>query len=321
MKKFIGVVLGLVLVSLTSCVIAPPVEHSTTEPETTETNQVWIVQQSLLTSNLDYNEWRLQYPSGNETDGMLSCNLSSYSADKYLRLTDSGMNFILDAEDKGKSTNGSSVRVELTRDETYSVDGNTDFSFYETITAQNESDLDNLEFTICQVMRNYSYEDIENRKLSVHPILMIRWLGKNCYTTRCDVSKGKLSSNVGNRIVADVKFYTDGAGNKVKDTEHYTLIDNAKASEEFKLEYKIDNRKLDIYINDGESKTDGCYYPEEQDLSGGLISKFGIYYQCYDEPDPETLTKDGIVDIIPGVVTETIKYVNFTTSSKFGIDF
>ncbi|MCR5349771.1 MAG: polysaccharide lyase family 7 protein [Acholeplasmatales bacterium] len=219
---------------------------------------------------IDVNQWYIQYPSGTDEGGMLLSDLSADFANKYFSRENDYLKFSLNAQDKGKSPNGSSVRSELhSIGTTYYFSGNDEISninhsgnsaeFKYTFKI-NSTQLDIAKFTVGQFEMYSGYDYVDNKRVPDKPLIMI--------------------SVVMGELIAYIKYYNrsyvDGHYEQLGDTNKISLgtVENMK---DISIRIVLNDRKIDIY-RDGVHKVD-LSFKDNQDSMYGVYFKLGIYYQ------------------------------------------
>lgn len=205
---------------------------------------------------IDFSKWVLQYPSGSAEKGMLSSPITQDFKSKYFSIyeNESGtkyMRFSLDASDKGKSKNGSSVRAELRHKEewTLSDSASLSYSFYLTST-----DFKTAKFTVGQFLQHCTQKD--------SPLC------------RIELENGKITAKV-------INYESDGVTKADGKTHSYDL-GTISQKQEVSIKIQTENKVLSLY-RDGSLKATHCF---ADSVSSNLKNYFkaGIYYQNKDSP-------------------------------------
>lgn len=205
----------------------------------------------------NFGQWMLQYPSGTEEGGMINATVTEKMKNKYFSLyTDSEgkryVRFSLDAADKGKSKNGSSVRSELRQRNEWRLSGKTsiEYTFFLTST-----DFSTARFTVGQFLQKC------DRKHS--PLC------------RIEVENGK--------ITAKVADYERDGKTKADGKQHSYSLGSISQKQEATIKIAVDNRVLYLY-RDGEQCAMHVFH-EKVESGYKNYYKVGIYYQNKDFPN------------------------------------
>ncbi|WP_149554490.1 polysaccharide lyase family 7 protein [Treponema pectinovorum] len=214
-----------------------------------------------LLENAD--EWFFQYPSGTEKEGMLSAHLAkehNYKS-KYLSLFTSPkdaqgntieyMRFSLDASDKGKSKNGSSVRAELRNTREWKLVGKASLQYKFFVKSTN---LETARFTVGQFLQECTIKD--------SPLC------------RIEADCGELKAVV-------VNYLSDGKTKADSKTWKYDL-GKIEQGEEIQIKIDLDGKTLQIY-RDNEKKVEHIFAAGVSATQKNYF-KAGIYYQNKDSP-------------------------------------
>lgn len=201
--------------------------------------------------------WKLQYPSGTDEGGMLQAQITEDFKSKYFSLFESEdgkkyLRFSLDASDKGKSKNGSSVRAELRNLDEWTMSGKNElsYSFYLTST-----DFEKARFTVGQFLQHCSLKD--------SPLC------------RIELENGKITAKVTN-YESDGKTKSDGK------THKYDLGEISQF-EEVSIKIALDGKKMNLF-RDNELKATHTFSDEVNSENKNYF-KAGIYYQNKDSPE------------------------------------
>ncbi|MBQ9909659.1 MAG: polysaccharide lyase family 7 protein [Treponema sp.] len=200
--------------------------------------------------------WLFQYPSGTTEGGMLSSPVTQDFKSKYFSIyeNESGtkyMRFSLDASDKGKSKNGSSVRAELRnlQEWTLSDSASLSYTFYLTST-----DFKKAKFTVGQFLQHCTKKD--------SPLC------------RIELENGKITAKVTN-------YKSDGVTKADGKTHSYDL-GTISQFQEVSIKIQVENKVLSLYRDDTLKAT----HTFADSVSSKLKNYFkaGIYYQNKDSP-------------------------------------
>lgn len=195
---------------------------------------------------IDFNEWTLQYPSGNEADGMLSGPVNNDT--KYFLYDEASkcMFFSLNANEKGKSPNGSAARVELCGMNNWALSSSKCFVYSASIVSSNIKDAT---FTVGQILQCCEIKD--------SPLC------------RIEIKNGE--------VIAVVKnFLKDGVNTSDGKIWKY-FLGTVESGAEIFVKLKIVNKELQIYYN-GDTVIRHLF-PEDVSDSLRCYYKLGIYYQ------------------------------------------
>ena len=227
---------------------------------------------------LNPNQWYLQYPSGLLADGssyMCGSPIGNQFANKYFSAQDDWVKFSLDAQDRGKSANGSSVRSELhSTDIPYYLSGqdkitgeihkgdSAEFSYTFKV---NCTQLDIATFTVGQVMFYGGYDHANNKQIPDKPVIMIM------------CKEGEL--------IFAFKYYsrsyTTGEFNKFPNEQNMNHIEIplGKITNLMEVSIKVilNDRDITLY-RDNELMVSTSFLPQ-QDSMDGMYFKLGLYYQ------------------------------------------
>lgn len=197
----------------------------------------------------------LQYPSGSESIGMLSRPITKGFKNKYFTLYTDEKNteylrFSLDASDKGKSKNGSSVRVELKNRKEWKLKDKQKFSYTFFTTTTNPLEA---RYTVGQFLQCCDLKD--------SPLC------------RIEVENYQLNAVVCN-------YQADG---KTKpDSTHKYPLGSFNYGDEISISMEINNGTLKIY-RDSQIKVNHTFH-ETVERNYLNYFKLGIYYQNKDSP-------------------------------------
>jgi len=201
-------------------------------------------------------QWIFQYPSGSEKGGMLSSDIGKNYKSKYLSLYEKEdgsqyMRFSLDASDKGKSKNGSSVRAELRHKKEWKLKGKNSlsYSFYLTST-----DFAAARFTVGQFLMHCSKKD--------SPLC------------RIELEDGRITAKVCN-------YSSDGVSKPDGKTWKYDL-GSISQGQEVKIKIALDGKDMQLYRDD--SLKGSHSFSDNVSNSLSCYFKAGIYYQNKDSP-------------------------------------
>lgn len=201
--------------------------------------------------------WRLQFPSGTDEDGMLQAEITENFKSKYFSLFESEngkkyLRFSLDASDKGKSKNGSSVRAELRSFDEWTMSGRNElsYSFYLTST-----DFEKAKFTVGQFLQHCSKKD--------SPLC------------RIELENGKITAKVTN-------YEPDGITKSDGKTHSYDLGEISQL-QEVSVRIALDGKRLNLF-RDNELKATHIFSNEVSSENKNYF-KAGIYYQNKDSPE------------------------------------
>lgn len=204
----------------------------------------------------NYGDWDLQYPSGTEKGGMISKLISTDLKNKYFSLYESPdggkyMRFSLDASDKGKSANGSSVRSELRHRKEWTLADKTslEYTFYLTST-----DFSTAKFTVGQFLQHCDEKD--------SPLC------------RIEVENGQITAQV-------TDYEKDGLTKATNKTQKYPL-GSVTQKEEVTIKIAVDNKVMKLYRGGKEYATH--IFHEKVESGYKNYYKAGIYYQNKDSP-------------------------------------
>ncbi len=204
----------------------------------------------------NYEQWNLQYPSGTEEGGMINAGVTEELKNRYFSLyTDAEgknyMRFSLDASDKGKSKNGSSVRSELRHLNEWTLADKTslEYTFFLTST-----DFSSAKFTVGQFLQKCDKKD--------SPLC------------RIEVENGMITAKV-NNYERDGTTKTDGK------THNYSL-GSILQKQEVTIKIAVDNKVLNLY-RDGKKYATHNFH-ENVESTYENYYKAGIYYQNKDSP-------------------------------------
>ncbi|MCR4823661.1 MAG: polysaccharide lyase family 7 protein [Treponema sp.] len=202
-------------------------------------------------------DWLFQYPSGSEEKGMISQTIPSSFKSKYLSAykdSDSKnyLRFSLDASDKGKSKNGSSVRAELRHSKEWTLLDKTSLSYTFYVTS---TDLQRAKFTVGQFLQHCSQKD--------SPLC------------RIEVENGKIFAVV-------VNYESDGKTKADGKSYRYDL-GFISQKQEVSIKIAVENKILTLY-RDGNKIQEHIFH---QNVSSAFKNyyKIGIYYQNKDSPN------------------------------------
>ncbi len=201
-------------------------------------------------------DWLIQFPSGSEGKGMISQRLTPTYKSKYFSAYESPdskkyIRFSLDASDKGKSKNGSSVRVELRHTKEWPLSDKKSLSYTFFVTS---TDLEKAKFTVGQFLQHCSKKD--------SPLC------------RIELENGKI-------IAVVVNYQSDGK-TKADEKGHRYDLGRIQEKQEVSIKITIDNKILTLY-RDGEKMAEHIFHKK---VSSSLKNyfKLGIYYQNKDSP-------------------------------------
>jgi pterin-4a-carbinolamine dehydratase len=207
-----------------------------------------------LLENISF--WLFQYPSGTTEEGMLSSPVTQDFKSKYFSIyeNESGtkyMRFSLDASDKGKSKNGSSVRAELRhlKEWKLSDSASLSYTFYFTST-----DFKNAKFTVGQFLQHCTKKD--------SPLC------------RIELENGKITAKVSN-------YEADGITKADGKTHSYDLGPITQR-EEVSIKIHVENKVLTLYRDD--SLKARHTFPDSVSSTQMNYFKAGIYYQNKNSP-------------------------------------
>lgn len=225
---------------------------------------------------IDINLWYIQYPSGTDEGGMISSSLTPDFANKYFSRDNDYLRFSLNAQDKGKSANGSSVRSELHSDvEKYYFSGEDKLNNvshtgnsaeFEYTFKVNSTQLDMAKFTVGQFIMYSGYDYADGKSIPDKPLIMM------------EIVKGEL--------IAYIKYYNrsyvTGHFEQLASTDKISLgyVENMK---DVSIKILLNDRKISIY-RDGIQKAD-IAFKDNQDTMYGVYFKLGIYYQTHQDDE------------------------------------
>ncbi len=205
---------------------------------------------------IDFSQWVLQYPSGTTEKGMLTASITQDFKSKYFSLyeNESGtkyMRFSLDASDKGKSKNGSSVRAELRNLQEWKLSDSASLSYTFYLTS---TDFKNAKFTVGQFLQHCTQKD--------SPLC------------RIELENGKITAKVTN-------YESDGVTKADGKTHSYDL-GTVSQFQEVSIRIQVENKVLSLY-RDGIIQATHIF---SDAVSSKLKNYFkaGIYYQNKDSP-------------------------------------
>ena len=203
-----------------------------------------------------FEQWRFQYPSGSEEKGMIDTALTETFKNKYFSLYERPdgkkyMRFSLDASDKGKSTNGSSVRSELRHLNEWTLADKTslEYTFYLTST-----DFSTAKFTVGQFLQHCEKKDSQ--------------------LCRIEVEDGQITAKV-------IDYEKDGITKATGKTFSYSLGSIAQ-KQEVTIKIAVDTKVMRLY-RDGKEYARHTF---DEKVESGYKNyyKAGIYYQNKDSP-------------------------------------
>lgn len=205
----------------------------------------------------DASDWIFQYPSGTEDGGMLQAKITEDFKSKYFSFytAENGnqyMRFSLNAGDKGKSKNGSSVRAELRNlnEWDFSKRAELSYSFFLTST-----DFAKAKFTVGQFLQHCEKKD--------SPLC------------RVEIENGKITAKV-------VNYKSDGI-TKADGKSHSYDLGAIGQNQEVSIKISVDGKKLSLFRG-GELKAVHIF-SDDVSVSRKNYFKAGIYYQNKDSPD------------------------------------
>lgn len=221
-----------------------------------------LLRQSAVELLQDIKEWTFQYPSGTQAGGMKTDFLSAGYKSKYLTLFTSDkkdidgkpieyLRFSLDASDKGKSKNGSSVRAELRNLRSWTLSGKSSLSYTFFVTS---TDLSQAKFTVGQFLQKCTKKD--------SPLC------------RIEVEGGQLKAKV-------VNYLIDGVEKADGKTWTYDL-GALEQEKEVSIKINLNGKTLQIYRDDAQ-KVEHRFASKVSDTQPNYF-KAGIYYQNKDSP-------------------------------------
>lgn len=201
--------------------------------------------------------WKLQYPSGTDEGGMLQAEITEDFKLKYFSLFESEngkkyLRFSLDASDKGKSKNGSSVRAELRSIDEWTMSGRNELSYSFYLTSTN---LATAKFTVGQFLQHCSEKD--------SPLC------------RIELENGKITAKVTN-------YEPDGITKSDGKTHQYEL-GGISQFEEVSIKIALDGKTMNLFRDD-ELKATHTFSGEVSSKNKNYF-KAGIYYQNKDSPE------------------------------------
>lgn len=201
--------------------------------------------------------WKFQYPSGTAEGGMLQAEVTKDFKSKYFSLytAENGcqyMRFSLNANDKGKSKNGSSVRAELRnlKEWNFSSRAELSYSFYLTST-----DFSRAKFTVGQFLQHCEKKD--------SPLC------------RIEIENGEINAKV-------INYKTDGITKSDGKTHIYNL-GTIGQNQETSIRISVDGKKMKLF-RDNKLKAEHNFSDEVSAVRQNYF-KAGIYYQNRDSPD------------------------------------
>lgn len=204
----------------------------------------------------NFEDWALQYPSGSEEGGMLNVTLAKNLKNKYFSLYESPdgkkyMRFSLDASDKGKSANGSSVRSELRHSNEWTLADKTSLEYIFFLTS---TDFSTARFTVGQFLQHCDKKD--------SPLC------------RIEVENGQITAKV-------TDYEKDGVTKATGKTFSYSLGPIAQ-KQEVTIKIAVDNKAMRLY-RDGKEYARHTF---DSKVESGYKNyyKAGIYYQNKDSP-------------------------------------
>lgn len=219
---------------------------------------------------LNNNQWYIQYPSGTDEGGMKQSSINENFANKYFSRADDYLRFSLDAQDKGKSPNGSSVRSELRSqvtkyyfsgvdkvNNTTHVGNKADFRYTFKV---NCTQPDIARFTVGQFEMFSGYDNVSQANVPDKPLIMIMFQG--------------------GELFAAIKYYTRSYENGYYEQlapQDTISLGYVEKMEDISIRIVLDDRKVDIY-RDGKHMIDTSF-KSDQDSAYGVYFKLGLYYQ------------------------------------------
>jgi len=208
----------------------------------------------LFTSPAD---WQLQYPSGTEEGGMLWNVLSDGFKNKYFSLYKNTegreyIRFSLDASDKGKSKNGSSVRAEVRHLKEWNMTTTNilSYTFYVTST-----DFARAKFTVGQFLQQCDLKD--------SPLC------------RIELENGTITAKVRN-------YMKDGKTTSDNNKTHKYAMGGIKQGQEVSITIEQDKKTLRLY-RDGKIMATHTFDAAVESEYENYF-KVGAYYQNKDSP-------------------------------------
>lgn len=208
----------------------------------------------LFTSPAD---WQLQYPSGTEEGGMLLDVLSDGFKNKYFSLYKNAegreyIRFSLDASDKGKSKNGSSVRAEVRHLKEWNMTTKNilSYTFYVTST-----DFARAKFTVGQFLQQCDLKD--------SPLC------------RIELENGTITAKVRN-------YMKDGKTTSDNNKTHKYAMGSIKQGQEVSITIEQDKKTLRLY-RDGKIMATHTFDSAVESEYENYF-KVGAYYQNKDSP-------------------------------------
>lgn len=201
--------------------------------------------------------WKLQFPSGTDAGGMLQAEITEDFKSKYFSLFESNdgkkyLRFPLDASDKGKSKNGSSVRAELRNLNEWTMSGCNEFSYSFYLTS---TDFEKARFTVGQFLQHCSKKD--------SPLC------------RIELENGKITAKVTN-------YEPDGTTKSDGKTHNYDLGEISQF-EEVSIKIALDGKNLNLFRGNELKATHT--FSDEVSSENKNYFKAGIYYQNRDSPE------------------------------------
>lgn len=251
MKKFLICIFCISIFIFTNCKDSPPVLME----------REYCTEKELATREFPYamlsdpDTWNLQYPSGSVEGGMKTTFLTEDFKSKYFSgyKNEDGIEYLrfsLDASDQGKSTNGSSVRAELSNSHYWTLQDKTSLSYSFYLTSTNFS---LAKFTVGQFLQHCTE--------------------KHSPLCRIEIENGN--------IIAVVNNYLPDGRNKPDNTHKYSM-GSINQYQEVSIKIEIDNGTMNLY-RDNELRGTHVFH---EDVSRDFTNyyKAGIYYQNKDSP-------------------------------------
>lgn len=201
--------------------------------------------------------WKLQFPSGTDNGGMLQAEITEDFKSKYFLLFESEngkkyLRFSLDASDKGKSKNGSSVRAELRSFDEWTMSGHNELSYFFYLTS---TDFEKAKFTVGQFLQHCSKKD-----------------SPFC---RIELENGKIMAKV-------INYEPDGITKSDGKIHSYDLGEISQF-QEVSIKIALDGKSMNLFRDD-ELKATHIFSSEVSSENKNYF-KAGIYYQNKDSPE------------------------------------
>lgn len=202
------------------------------------------------------NLWSLQYPSGTVNGGMKTTPITEDYKSKYFSLykNENGneyLRFSLDASDQGKSTNGSSVRAELSSTKSWTLTGKNALSYKFYLTS---TDFSQARFTVGQFLQRCDSKD--------SPLC------------RIELENGSITAKV-------INYEKDGT-TKADGTTHNYDMGTIRQNQEVSIKIALDAKTMTLWRDSKIMATHTFHQNVRSDYNNYF--KAGIYYQNKDSP-------------------------------------